>query len=151
MLVEASTVYLIKKVMGKSGSIDIPADGNSMFPFIKKGNICTFEVVDPNLLKKGDIALFESSSGLLVAHRFIQAKSVAEKQYYIFKGDTNLGSDIPVQKDRIIGKLSIIQKNKMKINVKDLPALLYGKLILSLPILSGLLRSYLNRKNGVNV
>lgn len=147
MLLEAGTVHLIKKVIGSSGTIDLPAEGESMFPFIKNGDICTFTITDPSQLKKGDVALFHSAAtGKLVAHRFVHSTVIDEEQYYVFKGDTNLGFDKPVQKTQIIGKLVLVQKNKLKINVGNSCAVLYGKLLLALPVLSGLLRNYLNRR-----
>jgi signal peptidase len=148
MLVEKGAMELITRIMAKGGSIDLPAQGDSMFPFIKKGDICTFVLCEPSELKKGEVVLFHLQPGQLVAHRFYERKLINNQQYFIFKGDTNLGFDQPVREDEIIGKLTFIKRNKKKVSVLDLHAYAWGKLILTLPTLSIWLRSYLNRKNN---
>jgi signal peptidase len=147
MQVDKESIYLIQKTIKKAGWIDLPAHGYSMFPFIRKGDICRFIVCEPSKLKKGDVVLFQSSKGQLVAHRFYQVASVNNEKRYLFKGDTNLGLDEPICSEQMIGKLDKIRRNRLTFRVRGVAAFVWGKLILSFPSLSGLLRKYVDRKN----
>jgi signal peptidase len=145
MLIDKNTFTLLKSAINKDGWLKLPAYGNSMFPFIKQGNVCKFVPWEPSLLKKGDIVLFYSPSGQLIAHRYIRIKSKNNQQVFLLKGDTNLGFDPLISKERILGKLVCVQKQHLKINPDHFIPHLWGKMILTLPILSGILRKYLNR------
>jgi len=139
---------LISNVIKRYGGVDLPAQGNSMFPFIREGDICRFDLCDGSLLKRGDIVLFHALSGHLIAHRFYQLKSIHNQLYYVFKGDTNLGLDEPVREDQLIGKLIYIQKGKTVLHQSNSAVKVWSKLILAFPVLSLLLRLYLNRKGN---
>jgi signal peptidase len=131
------TLYLITQVMNNRGWIDLPAQGTSMYPFIKKGDICRFISCKASNIKKGDIILYRTDSGSLVAHRFYKLKHNNQQIQYIFKGDTNLGYDEPVNQDQILGKL-----------MTDFSAHIWSQIIITFPILSKILRVYLNRKES---
>lgn len=119
-----------------------------MFPLIREGDICRFQYCDSSQLSKGDIVLFHSSSGILVAHRLKQIQIVNNLTFYIFKGDSNLGMDKPISQERILGKLVWIQKGRSMLHMTSVTAYVWNKMILSLPILSQLLRMYLNRRES---
>lgn len=147
MLCDIPTIDLFKKVIKKNGYIDLPAQGNSMFPIIQKADICRFISCSPLHFKKGDIILFHSQNGQLIAHRFCESKLIDGIEHYFFKGDSNLGFDQPIVEEQVIGKLIFIQKRHSNINMEDFRVSLWSKLILSFPSLSGLLRKYLNWKS----
>ncbi len=138
---------MLKQLVQENGSIEIPAKGNSMYPFIQEDDPCLFIECQPSLLKKGDVALFYTSSGQLVGHRLIRTEWQNGQRYYTFKGDTNLGMDVPVVESAIIGKLVHVKKKKVILDVDHIPAVVWRWLILSFPFLSGILRQYLNKKS----
>lgn len=145
MLIDANTFELFKQTIKKNGWMELPSTGNSMFPLIKQGNICRFSVCDPSMIKKGDIILYWSSTGRLIAHRFYKTDSQSGKLFYIFKGDTNLGFDELIEEKQLLGKLIIINRKDKKVSPDQLIPFLWGKLILTFPLLSSILRKYLNR------
>lgn len=147
MLFDKKTIKFFKSKINNDGYIELPAEGNSMFPLIHRGDKCNFISCSPLNLEKGDIVLFHSKSHQLVAHRFYYQKGSGDTDLYYFKGDTNLGFDQPVTGDRIIGKLAFIQKGTKKVPIKNFSFSLWGWLIISIPVLSGWLRRYLNRKD----
>ncbi|WP_442594240.1 S24/S26 family peptidase [Neobacillus sp. D3-1R] len=151
MLFDQKTITFFKNKIEKERFLELPADGSSMFPLIQKGNICRFVSVIPAKLVKGDIVLFHSTSGQLVAHRFYYRKVNGCNQLYYFKGDTNLGFDQPITEERIIGKLTSIKKADTRIDIKHFPSFLWGRAIISIPALSGWLRRYLNRKHQLQI
>ena len=147
MLFDKATIELLKRTLLKDGYINLPARGESMFPLIKHSDICRFCQLDHISLQKGDIVLYWAESGQLVAHRFIKTEYLQGELQYIFKGDTNLGFDLPVNRDRLIGKLEFIQRGNKKIMINEFFIYLWGNLILFSPVISGLLRNYLKKRN----
>ncbi|SFL10789.1 signal peptidase, endoplasmic reticulum-type [Paenibacillus sp. 1_12] len=140
------TTKIISLAIRKHGRLDLTAHGNSMFPFIREGDVCRFVSFDSLLLKKGDIAVFYSLDGNIIAHRLCQFKLINNELCYVFKGDTSIGYDEPVRKKQIIGKLIWIRKGTMIYRAEGWAPQLWGRLILTLPVLSLLLRTYLKGK-----
>lgn len=140
--------YLVKKIMEQQGCINIPAIGTSMYPNIKEGDSCRFVTCNLSYLSKGDIVLFESQEGKLVAHRFISRKQDDKGSFYLFKGDTNLRLDDVIRPSSIIGKLETIKKGNRIIESTSFLNKLWGRLVVSLPFLSRLLNIYIHRVLG---
>lgn len=138
--------YLIKDIIRKQGWVELPAEGTSMYPLIKQGNICRFIPCEAMKLKKGEIILFYTLSGSLVAHRLLSVESINEQVTYRLKGDTNFGADEPVGQEQLIGKLSSINKGKYRIKLPSLSVHVWSQMILLFPILTVFLRAYLNRR-----
>ena len=146
MLIENDIFWLFKNTIERYGWIDLPANGNSMYPFIKKGDICRFNNCDPLCLKKGDVILFCSRTNQLIAHRLHQIKTINHRLYFIVKGDTNLGFDEPLKREQIIGRLSSLQRKGSNKSVHTLPSYILKKIMIHFPIISSLLRLYMNRR-----
>ena len=148
MQVSPTESQLIANVLIKYGTIDLPSTGTSMYPLIRQGDICSFRACDPFVLKRGDIVLFFTESGQLVAHRFYKLEFNNGKYSFFLKGDTNLGSDEPVTEHQIIGKLTLIKRKNKILSTTSLTVNLWSKLILLIPTFSHWLRAYLNRKDS---
>jgi len=146
MLIDNHTFSLLKRTIKKDGWLELPAHGNSMFPFIQQGNLCRFIPCSPSHLKRGDVILFYSHTGQLIAHRMVSVKKIDNQLLFHLKGDTNLGFDQPIREEYILGKLASVQKKQLKINQDHFLARVWGKLILSFPLLSAMLRKHLNKK-----
>ncbi|MFC0476022.1 hypothetical protein ACFFHF_12320 [Robertmurraya beringensis] len=143
MLFSQDIISVLQKTITNEGSISLPSEGNSMYSLIQQGDICRFAPFDPTSLKKGDILLFWASNGKLIAHRFYKMES---ENTYSCKGDTNFGFDEPIQKERILGTLVSIEKQRYVVQPSNLIVAGWSKLILTFPFLSFILRSYLNRR-----
>jgi signal peptidase I len=146
-MVDIHAVGLLKSRVITTGYIYLPASGNSMYPLIKKGDLCRFITIYPSHLTRGDIVLYHSLTGQLVAHRLVSTREHDGKRTFILKGDTNLGLDKPVEEPQIIGLLTSIKKGDKSIHMNGLFARLWSSLILTFPILSGVLRGFIIRKN----
>jgi signal peptidase I len=146
MLIDDHTFQLLKTSIQKAGWLELPSFGNSMYPFIRQGNVCRFVPCEIDQIKKGDVLLFYSLTGQLIAHRLVSVKTKNKKLLFQLKGDTNLGFDQLIEEDRILGKLINIQKQSKTLNPEHGMARLWGKIILSFPVLSAILQKYLNRK-----
>jgi signal peptidase len=133
--------------LAQSGSITLPSQGYSMFPFIRPSDECHFIPITCEPLRIGRILLFGESSGRLVGHRLIRIESTPSGAVYICKGDTNLLPDEPVHTERIVGILSSISrtpKNGLKRTVPSdaLRRVIWGTALIKLPFLSRLLRGW---------
>lgn len=131
----------------QSGSVVLPSQGYSMFPSIRPSDECHFVPVTPDQLYIGSIVLFCESSGQLVGHRLIRIEKKAAGTFYICKGDTNLLPDEPITYGRIVGVLSSISRTNKKGTKKtvpsnNLPRIVWGTVIIKLPLLSRLLRRW---------
>lgn len=146
MLFDLKTVQLFKNVLRDSKYLDLPAEGTSMFPFIQEGDLCRFSECNPLRLKKGEVVLFYTNSGQLIAHRFYERKDVDGKMLYFFKGDTNLGIDQPIKQEQIIGKLFYVKKEKSIMYASHILAKVWRALIVHYPIISSILNKYVNYK-----
>lgn len=150
MLVNKETFSVLKHLVQETGRIELPAEGNSMFPFIQEGDTCQFVQCNPSQLKKGDVVLFYSSSGQLIGHRLIRSELRNSKRYFLFKGDTNLRMDEPVTECDLVGKLAYVRKKKLVLKAERLPSLMWCWILITFPWISGLFRSYLNKKSQLH-
>ncbi|MDP4083191.1 MAG: signal peptidase I [Bacillota bacterium] len=150
MLIDQETFKILRAAITKEGWVELPAYGNSMYPLIQKGDICRFIFFKPSVVKKGDILLFQTTKGQLIAHRFYSTERINHMLYYITKGDTNLGFDNPILESQVVGRLVSIQKKHIILRQGNVLTALWGKMIQSFPLITGILRSYLNRNDGVS-
>lgn len=144
MSIDLQTLGLLKRAMKKDGFLELPADGNSMFPFIRKGEVCRF--IPFTTIKRGDVILFYARDGSLIVHRIVQIQELNHQLVIFPKGDTNLSCDQPIGEERILGKLASIQKKHSQISSSHILLKAWGKLILTFPVLSGILQRYLQDK-----
>lgn len=140
VLVESNKYRVISHILAKKGSVDLQASGTSMFPLIKDGEVCRFINFEKTCLKRGDILLYESAHGHLVAHRLILQK----RGKYLCKGDSNLGVDEWISKDQIIGKMVYVNKKKRVLFVDRTIGKLWAWAILTCPFLSKVLRWFIH-------
>lgn len=147
MQFNSSEIHLLTTVLKKYGVIDLPAHGVSMYPLIKNGDICSFKVCNPYKLNKGDIALFISGSGQLVAHRFYRVSRENKKQLFLFKGDTNLGYDEPITAQQVIAKLTQIKRENKIARVTGITDKLWKHLLPIFPFFSAWIRLFLSLRS----
>lgn len=143
---DAALFALIKHKMASAGWIELPALGCSMYPLIREGNKCRFHAIPPKAIKKGDILLYRSARGELIAHRFCSVREEGNKSMYLCKGDTNLGYDQLIEEEQILGILYSIQTATRHLHMTDLRVVLWRKAIIGLPFLPRLINRYLARK-----
>lgn len=130
--------------MQRDGWLVLPAKGSSMYPLIREGNLCRFRAVQTENINIGDILLFCSDSGQLIAHRLQSVIHSEAQQLYLCKGDSNLGFDAPIRREQMIGILVSIEKSKRELRMTDRSVSLWTKAILALPFISHGLNRYLS-------
>ena len=107
-----------------------------MYPIILNGDRITVELIRPELIKVGDILLYQSEDNL-IAHRVIKilkrseknsrsapqgpqdrsaspieaGPSTSETLLFILRGDARPACDAPVAAEQILGKVVFIESN----------------------------------------
>jgi len=147
--VEEDVFQFLKQFVQTNGWIDLPAHGTSMFPMIRQGSVCRFVPTHVRSIKRGDVLLFRSGTGQLIAHRLYQVVKADEGTLYICKGDSNLGTDRPIHYQQIIGILSSIRlPSGRTIPVNGLFNRLWAKIIIDIPYVSPIIRKYISMKHA---
>ncbi|MFC3884799.1 hypothetical protein ACFOU2_15520 [Bacillus songklensis] len=142
----------IKSLLKKKGWIEIPSSGVSMYPLIKQGDICRFIPLDSkSKLKKSEIILFVCEDGRLIGHRYYRTFVENGVSYYVFKGDTNVFPDPPVEGSQLIGKLVLIKKKKFRINPQGSFSQLWGSIVFAFPLVPRYCKKYLSLKSRLRV
>jgi len=94
-----------KKVLKERGSLKVKVNGNSMWPFLKNGDIAIVKYVDFKEVHPGDIVFTYVGSNIL-CHRVFDKRGDS----IVTKADTFIGFDPPVRKDDLIGKVTAKEK-----------------------------------------
>ncbi|MDD9266542.1 signal peptidase I [Paenibacillus sp. GCM10023248] len=144
------SIQLIARVIRKQGWIELPARGTSMYPWIKKGDVCRFVDAEAANIRKGDILLYHTPYGSMVAHRFCRLETGKQdrEHRYVCKGDSNLAADEPITRDQLLGKMVWTERNGRIIPATGLVAAIWGRTILAVPLFSLFVRMYLNRRES---
>ena len=101
----------VERILSEGQSVQIPAKGKSMFPFIHDRKDLLI-VGHAENLETGDIVLAHLPNGIFVLHRIIQFSS----QHIILMGDGNIQAKEYCQRSQIIGKVYFILRNGRKID-----------------------------------
>jgi polysaccharide biosynthesis/export protein len=81
-------------------SIEFQANGNSMYPAIKNGEMITVQPVEISNIKAGDVVLYRNQNRV-IAHRVVRVKD----SQVILRGDSVQTFDAPIYAHQILGKV----------------------------------------------
>ena len=101
-------------VLDKNIPFRLQAKGHSMSPLIKEGDIIVLSPLRDKEPGCGDVLAFtNSTNNSLTVHRMVKKKG----DHYFFRGDNSLGSVEMVKLDRILGRLTQVERNGKKIHL----------------------------------
>lgn len=78
--------------------------GTSMLPFLKPNEELQIEPVPPGQIRRGDIVMARSGSGVCFTHRVVRILSLNGQRAFLTKGDNRLRFDPLVLPDAIVGR-----------------------------------------------
>ncbi len=81
-------------------------EGNSMWPFIRSGELVVAQRTSTSELKRGDLVIYDD--GVLSMHRLIKLESMGDKLIFITKGDNLPLPDVPWTEEIFIGKATAL-------------------------------------------
>jgi signal peptidase I len=139
----------LRAVLDKGVPFRFRANGYSMSPFIRDGDIVTVSPLFDAAPHLGDVvALSHPEIGRLVVHRVVGGKGFS----YITKGDNASAEDGWVPKEKILGLVTKVERNGAKVGLglgpeRFLIAILSRRRLLSSTLFSmrGLLRIFPRR------
>jgi len=91
------------------GRLRFRADGGSMRPTIRSGEMITVGGVDPRTIAIGDILLVRVADRVL-AHRVIVRAGRADDLWILLQGDAMSAADAPVSAADIIGRVLAVER-----------------------------------------
>jgi len=105
------------ELLRRGNSVRFRAAGASMQPTIEDGELITVAPVAPESVKRGDILLYQSESGVH-AHRVVgRVKGTVPLlegdcplDHYLLRGDASVSCDAPVQLEQVIGRVVAVQR-----------------------------------------
>jgi len=104
----------LKAVLDKGVPFRFRANGYSMSPFIRDGDIVTVSPLFDAALHLGDVvALSHPEIGRLVVHRVVGGKDFS----YITKGDNASAEDGLVLREKILGLVTKVERNGEKVKL----------------------------------
>jgi len=104
-------ITLFEEILESGSSLRVKVTGRSMAPFLRGGEIVTLKKEPHDALRKGDLIFFKDNRGTPFLHRIIKkTKSHDEKITFRTKGDALIAFDEPVQYQKVLGKVSRIEK-----------------------------------------
>jgi hypothetical protein len=106
---EALKCELATQVLCSYGKLRFKANGWSMFPAVRPGDMLVVERVDSFVIAEGDVVLFGRDSRLF-AHRVI-AKSALGNSGILTRGDAMPQADSPVREHELLGRVKYVIRN----------------------------------------
>lgn len=103
------TFSLIKEEILKGRECALNVATRSMAPLIKRASKVKIKKCSLDELFFGDICVYRKELDL-IAHRYLYKKSLNGARYFLCKGDANVTPDKWISEDRLIGKLSSIER-----------------------------------------
>ena len=106
-------------LLAENHSLSYKLRGNSMFPVLREGDVAEVIACEADYLKKGDIVVFKTESGL-VAHRIIKIQKQNNALKFITRGDNSRQNDSPFGKEQLLGKIQFFFRNGQKHQINRL-------------------------------
>src|SRR5476649_2470092 len=92
------------------GRFSFRAEGLSMYPAIRDGELVTVGPVDGDHVVRGDVLLCRHSTRML-AHRVVSMNGYGSDRVLQLRGDAKQGCDAPVAARDVIGKVLSVRRN----------------------------------------
>ena len=119
--VDSTLIPSIRHILQREKKVcKVTASGESMSPLIKEGNVLSISWVAPEKLGVGEIAVFDAG-GALCVHRIIKKSYRAGRYMFLSKSDRSLIPDSPFGQEELVGKVSLIQKKTVTLDLESLP------------------------------
>jgi hypothetical protein len=97
-------------ILGQGAALRFRADGRSMVPFIRTGDVLTVQPVAAADLKVGDVIFCRLAGDKLVAHRLTGRCQAAGRSYLVTRGDAAVGLAEQVQPNQVLGRVMTVQR-----------------------------------------
>jgi signal peptidase I len=101
---------LVEEALAAGTSVRFRAEGTSMYPTIRDGEVITIAPVRTDQLVRGDVLLCRHDTRM-IAHRLVAVTSRGAERRFHFRGDAKAGCDAPVGADAVVGRVISVARN----------------------------------------
>jgi hypothetical protein len=106
----------VEEALQRRGRTVVRIQGRSMYPILRHGMCVEVQPTTYDELRIGDLVVFTDGRGI-VCHRLLKKSN----QLCTLKGDTNLWADPPVVWSQVLGRVTRIVDNDLRIHPIDTP------------------------------
>ena len=85
-----------------------------MRPFIQDGDLITVSPLRDYPIRSGDVVLYKTADDRAIVHRVIRKTKKSSKAVFFIKGDAAFGQPEEVDTERILGRVTAIERNGLK-------------------------------------
>ncbi|MBD2848642.1 hypothetical protein IDH44_26020 [Paenibacillus sp. IB182496] len=142
---DLAPTQLVRALLARQGHVDLPASGQSMYPYIRDGQLCRFVLLD-GPPRRGQVLLLATADGRLVGHRYWRRTQLGADVRYICRGDSNRLPDAPVAPDQVLGRLLWIRAGARLRHAQGLAPGIWALAVSELEPLRRAIRSALRRR-----
>jgi len=116
---------LASEILADGKILRFKANGFSMSPFIRDGDIIDVQPDSAEKIQKGDIILYRHKPDRLLAHRVVQIDSEGSKSKYVIQGDALYQPDGIISSEQVLGRVVAIRHNGKHVRIDILPSRVY--------------------------
>lgn len=126
--------------LSRNHTVLLRVSGSAMRPAIEDGDLVTIDPVSAQSVRSGDIVLYQSLRDTALIHRVVRLEQRAAGRFVVTRGDASTALDVPVPVHHVMGRVSTIDRNGERIDVRSERTGLRGRL-LALLVRLGLLKA----------
>ncbi len=105
------------ELLARGGAVRFRAEGSSMAPAIRHGDVVTIAPIRPEAVRRGGIVLARRPGGLLV-HRVVAVRRRADgRRDFVLRGDGKGGCDAPIDERDLLATVVAVTRNGRAIPV----------------------------------
>lgn len=108
---------LSKEILTRGNKLRFQARGESMFPFIRDGDILEIEPAGEKKIRLGDVVFYRAGDKHAVAHRIVKKITQGNKSIFITKGDSGTGEGERVCHEQILGRVETVERAGRTIHI----------------------------------
>src|SRR5437899_11593258 len=98
-------IETLEDLLGRGHAVRFRADGWSMHPTIRYGEIISVEPLGDSAIRSGEILLYRRARGT-IAHRLVRVTSrVQERPQLVLRGDAADCADPPIEIEQVLGRV----------------------------------------------
>ena len=101
---------LASELLGAGRAIRFRAQGRSMLPFVRDGDLLTVLPCPSKAFRVGDVAFYRGKTGQTLAHRVLAMRTEDGRLTFYLRGDALKGRADRVEAERILGKVTRIRR-----------------------------------------
>ena len=135
---------LAREILGRGSALRYRAEGWSMYPTLRDGDILTIVPTNAEEAQVGDIVLCQAAGPRPMVHRLVRKAG----GQVITRGDRLPHDDAPVAAADLLGRVIQAERGDKVIHLTHRRAIWMGKLVARWPLLTGKLWPWLARAKG---